>query len=91
MRRMLVVVFDDETKANEGKEALLQLEREGAISIYHYALVAKRADGTTTVKLANEYRPFATFAGTSRTASETSADATASGLAAATAVHAGAN
>ena len=32
MERMLVVVFDSETKAYEGKSALRQLEREGSIT-----------------------------------------------------------
>lgn len=34
MDRMLVVVFDNETKAYEGKKALLQLDNEGSISVY---------------------------------------------------------
>lgn len=36
MRRILVVVFDDESKATEGGEGLWQLDREGTISIYDY-------------------------------------------------------
>jgi uncharacterized membrane protein len=50
MDRMLVVVFDNESKAYEGQEALLQLDKEGSISVYGYAVVAKHADGTATVK-----------------------------------------
>ncbi len=50
MDRMLVVVFDNETKAYEGKKALLQLDGEGSISAYGYAVVAKNVDGTATVK-----------------------------------------
>ena len=42
MERMLVVVFDDETKAYEGKSALRQLETEGSITIYRAAVVAKK-------------------------------------------------
>jgi hypothetical protein len=34
MDRMLVVVFDNESKAYEGKQALLQLDNEGSISVY---------------------------------------------------------
>ena len=34
MDRMLVVVFGNETKAYEGKKALLQLDNEGSISVY---------------------------------------------------------
>ena len=43
MDRMLVVVFDTEKKAYEGKKALLQLEDEGSIVVYAYAVVAKNA------------------------------------------------
>jgi hypothetical protein len=31
---MLVVVFDSETKAYEGKRALIQLDSEGSIGVY---------------------------------------------------------
>ena len=50
MDRMLVVVFGNETKAYEGKKALLQLDNEGSISVYGYAVVAKNADGTASIK-----------------------------------------
>src|SRR6266853_633239 len=50
MDRMLVVVFDNETKAYEGRKALLQLDSEGSITVYAYAVLAKHADGTATVK-----------------------------------------
>ncbi len=46
MDRMLVVVFDNESKAYDGKKALLQLDGEGSISVYAYAVLAKHADGT---------------------------------------------
>lgn len=65
MDRMLVVVFDSESKAYEGKEALLQLDREGSISVYAYAVVAKNADGTATVKQGDDSGPLGTLAGTS--------------------------
>jgi uncharacterized membrane protein len=63
MDRMLVVVFDNENKVYEGKKALLQLDGEGSISLYGYAVVAKNADGTTTVKQ-DDYGPLGTLAGT---------------------------
>ena len=63
MDRMLVVVFDNESKAYEGKKALLQLDGEGSIGLYGYAVVAKNADGTTTIKQDN-YGPLGTLAGT---------------------------
>jgi len=64
MDRMLVVVFDNESKAYEGKKALLQLDGEGSISVYGYAVVAKNSDGTTTVKQGDDYGPLGTLAGT---------------------------
>ncbi len=49
MNRMLVVVFDTEPKAYEGRKALQQLESEGSIVVYSDAVVGRNADGTTTV------------------------------------------
>ena len=34
MDRMLVVVFDNESKAYDGKSALQQLAKEGSIGLY---------------------------------------------------------
>jgi uncharacterized membrane protein len=65
MDRMLVVVFDNETKAYEGKKALLQLDGEGSISVYAYAVLAKHADGTATVKQGDDSGPIGTLLGTS--------------------------
>jgi uncharacterized membrane protein len=62
---MLVVVFDNETKAYEGKKALMQLDGEGSISVYAYAVLAKNADGTTTVKQGDDSGPIGTLLGTS--------------------------
>jgi uncharacterized membrane protein len=64
MDRMLVVVFDNESKAYEGKKALLQLDSEGSISVYGYAVVAKNADGTATIKQGDDVGPLGTLAGT---------------------------
>lgn len=64
MDRVLVVVFDNESKAYEGRKALLQLDGEGAISVYGYAVVAKDSDGTTTVKQSDDYGPLGTLTGT---------------------------
>ena len=57
MDRMLVVVFDNETKAYEGKKALLQLDDEGSIGVYAYAVVAKNADGTAKIKQGDDSGP----------------------------------
>jgi len=64
MDRMLVVVFDNEAKAYEGKKALLQLDAEGSISAYAYAVLAKQADGKSTVKQGDDSGPLGTLAGT---------------------------
>ena len=65
MDRMLVVVFDNETKAYEGKKALLQLDNEGSIGVYAYAVVAKNADGTATIKQGDDSGPLGSLVGTS--------------------------
>jgi uncharacterized membrane protein len=68
MDRMLVVVFDNETKAYEGKKALLQLDgggSGGSFSVYRYAVVLKNPDGTATVKQSDDGGPLGTLFGTS--------------------------
>src|SRR5208283_892028 len=65
MDRMLVVVFDSENKAYEGKKALAQLENEGSIVVYAYAVIGKNPDGTATVKQGDDPGPLGTLVGTS--------------------------
>lgn len=65
MDRMLVVVFDTEKKAYEGKKALLQLDGDGSIVVYAYAVVAKDADGTVTVRQSDDPGPLGSLVGTS--------------------------
>jgi uncharacterized membrane protein len=65
MDRMLVVVFDTETKAYEGKKALQQLENEGSIVTYAYAVIGKNARGDVTVKQSDDPGPLGTLVGTS--------------------------
>src|SRR6516164_4949207 len=65
MDRMLVVVFNNEAKAYEGKKALQQLDDDGSISVYGYAVVAKNADGTASVKQGDDAGPLGTLIGTS--------------------------
>jgi len=65
MDRMLVVVFGTESKAYEGKKALLQLENEGSIVVYAHAVIAKNADGTATLKQSDDPGPLGTLVGTS--------------------------
>jgi len=65
MDRMLVVIFDTENKAYEGKKALSQLENAGSIVVYAHAVVGTNADGTTTVKQSDDPGPLGTLVGTS--------------------------
>jgi uncharacterized membrane protein len=65
MDRMLVVVFNNEAKAYEGKKALIQLDGEGSISVYAYAVLAKHPDGTSTIKQGDDVGPLGTLVGTS--------------------------
>jgi len=62
---MLVVVFDNESQAYEGKKALLQLDGEGSMSVYGYAVLAKNADGTASVKQGDDVGPIGSLVGTS--------------------------
>jgi uncharacterized membrane protein len=65
MDRMLVVVFDSESKTYEGKKALVRLEDEGSIVVYAQAVIAKNADGTATVRQSDDPGPLGTLLGTS--------------------------
>jgi uncharacterized membrane protein len=64
MERMLVVVFNDESKAYEGSRALNQLDGEGSIAIHGESVIRKNADGTATVKQAEGDFPIRTIGGT---------------------------
>lgn len=64
MDRTLVVVFDSEKKAYEGKKALQRLDGEGSITAYAYAVVVKNANGAVTVKDGDEPGPLGTILGT---------------------------
>lgn len=65
MDRMLVVVFDDDLKAYEAKKALLQLDREGTITVYAYGVLAKSADGRVKIEQGDDSGPIGTLLGTS--------------------------
>jgi uncharacterized membrane protein len=64
MDRMLVVVFDNESSAYEGKKALQELKNEGSIGVYAYAVLSKKADGTATIKQGDDLGPIGTLVGT---------------------------
>jgi uncharacterized membrane protein len=64
MEKVLVVVFDNETKAYEGSRALKQLDYEGSITIYAEAVISKDANGKVTVKQSEDDFPVRTLGGT---------------------------
>jgi uncharacterized membrane protein len=64
MERLLVVVFNDESRAYEGSRALSQLDGEGSIAIHAESVIRKNADGTATVKQAEGDFPIRTIGGT---------------------------
>ncbi len=64
MERMLVVVFDNEKMAYEGESALVQLEREGLLTIYERAVIVKHAEGTVSLRQVEPDGPVGSLAGT---------------------------
>jgi len=50
MNQILVVVFENEARADDGKSALRQLHAEGRVLVHAYAVVARRSDGTAEVQ-----------------------------------------
>lgn len=65
MERMLVVVFDNERMAFEGRSALRELARDGSIVTYAQAVVVKQADGTASVRQFDDEGPVGMLLGTS--------------------------
>ena len=63
MSKMLVVVFDEEAKAFEASRALIDLHREGSITAYAGAVIARDADGTISVKDEVDEGPIGTALG----------------------------
>jgi uncharacterized membrane protein len=61
---MLVVVFDNETKAFEGKSALKELDRDGSLALYASAVILKHADGSVSVKDEHYAPPFGALTAT---------------------------
>jgi uncharacterized membrane protein len=64
MEKMLVVVFDSESKAYEGTNALSQLDREGSIEVYAESVIKKNGEGKTVVLKTEEEFPIGTLGGT---------------------------
>ncbi len=64
MEKMLVVIFNNGTKAYEGSHALLELDEEGSIAIHAEAVIQKNNDGTVNIKKADDSFPLGTLSGT---------------------------
>jgi len=64
MDRLLVVVFDAESKAYEAKKALHQLDREDVITVFNQAVVARNAEGAASVRPSDELPALRTITGT---------------------------
>lgn len=64
LEKMLVVVFDDETKAYQASSALKDLDSEDSISIHAEAVVKKNPDGTLATKQFADEFPIRTATGT---------------------------
>jgi len=54
MDRILVVVFENESKAYEGSQALREMEIEGSIHLYAKAVIIRDADGKVQVKQSSD-------------------------------------
>ena len=63
MDKIVVVVFDSESKAYEGSLALQELQNEGSINLYAKAVIARDANGTLTVKQEGDMGPVGTAVG----------------------------
>ena len=64
MQRMLVVVFGDESKADEGARTLRQLDLDGHLTVYRHAIVVKNPDGTVKLREFDDRGPFGLLVGT---------------------------
>lgn len=60
---MVVITFDNEKSAYAGTKALQVLDDEGSIALYAAAVVAKDAEGKTSVKEAADEGPLGTAVG----------------------------
>jgi uncharacterized membrane protein len=63
MDKMIVTVFDTEAKAYEGLRALGELHREGSLTVYADAVVAKDANGTVALRQSGSIGPVDTLLG----------------------------
>jgi len=63
MDKIVVVVFDSESKAYEGSLALQELQNEGSLNLYAKAVIARDANGKLTVKQTGDMGPVGTAVG----------------------------
>lgn len=63
MNKMIVVVFEDEKAAYEGLSAMGALHKEGALTLYSTAVIAKDSNGEAIVKQAADKGPVGTAIG----------------------------
>jgi uncharacterized membrane protein len=63
MEKFVNVVFENETDAFRGADALRSLHRKGDLTVYSAAVVSRRADGSIDVKNAKDEGPIGTFFG----------------------------
>jgi len=63
MERMLVTVFANEMKANDGFQALQALEKDGAVNVYASRVVIKDANGSIVVRSTEGLLPEVTLVG----------------------------
>ncbi len=63
MDKMLVIVFDSESKAYEGSKALQELQNEGSINLYAKSVIAREADGKIVMKQQGDAGPVGTAVG----------------------------
>jgi uncharacterized membrane protein len=63
MDKVLVVVFDNESKAYDGSRSLQELQNEGSINLYSKSVIARDASGKVTVKQQGDMGPVGTAVG----------------------------
>lgn len=63
MDKMVVVVFETEAKAYEGLRALSDLHREGSLTVYSDAVIAKDASGRVVLRQSASIGPVGTLLG----------------------------
>ena len=63
MNKMIVTVFNEESRAYEGAKALSELHAEASLTLYATAVIAKDAKGVVSVKQAADQGPSGTVLG----------------------------